>query len=325
MEEQNNCEEQKDCENISHMETILSNPFAKVKETLNFFLKKKNIPHIIFHGNSGSGKHTFVCNFINNIYHFDKKIIKTNVMFVNCAHGKGIKFIREDLKFFAKINIQCNSGILFKTIVLINADFLTIDAQTALRRCIEIFSYNTRFFIIVENKHKLLTPILSRFCEIYVPETLEIIEEEGCEIMRESTAMNPFSGMNWRKMAKLEEGCVGESLNLHQLNLNKKMNFIEHENNVEKIIENVFSEYDFKDFKNNETLIRLSNVLYEKGISCWAFIKYLKKYKKIVFKNNFVFRMNEIEKITDILMEYDAVKSEFKCEKLLFYYIFNFI
>jgi DNA polymerase III delta prime subunit len=36
---------------------------------------------------------------------------------------------------------------------------LTIDAQSALRRCIEQFSFNTRFFIIIENKHKLLKPI----------------------------------------------------------------------------------------------------------------------------------------------------------------------
>ena len=45
-----------------------------------------------------------------------------------------------------------------------------MDAQSALRRCIELFSHNTRFFIIVEDKYKLLKPILSRFCEIYIPE-----------------------------------------------------------------------------------------------------------------------------------------------------------
>ena len=96
--------------------------------------------------------------------------MKSNIILVNCAHGKGIKFIRDELKFFAKSNIQSNQGILFKSIVLLNADFLTMDAQSALRRCIELFSMNTRFFIIVENKNKLLNPILSRFCEIYIPE-----------------------------------------------------------------------------------------------------------------------------------------------------------
>ena len=144
-----------------------------IQKKIDFFLKTNKIPHIIIHGSSGTGKRTIVYNFINKIYNHDKHKIKTNVMYVNCAHGKGIKFIREELKLFAKSNIQSNSGVLFKTIVLLNADFLTIDAQSALRRCIELFSYNTRFIIIVENKNKLLNPILSRFCEIYVPEYIK--------------------------------------------------------------------------------------------------------------------------------------------------------
>ena len=144
----------------------------KIKSKLQFFLQSGKIPHIIFHGSSGSGKRTILYDFINKIYNSDKYKIKNNVMFVNCAHGKGIKFIREELKFFAKSNVQLNAGIDFKSIILMNADFLTIDAQSALRRCIELFSRNTRFFIIVENKNKLLNPILSRFCEIYVPEHL---------------------------------------------------------------------------------------------------------------------------------------------------------
>jgi hypothetical protein len=143
-----------------------------VKNRLDFFLHSKKIPHILFHGPSGTGKRTIVNQFLSNIYGHDKQKMKSNIMFVNCAHGKGIKFIREELKFFAKSNIQFNCGVMFKTIVLLNADFLTIDAQSALRRCIELFSFNTRFFIIVENKHKLLNPILSRFCDIYIPETI---------------------------------------------------------------------------------------------------------------------------------------------------------
>ena len=91
-------------------------------------------------------------------------------MYVNCSHGKGIKFIRDELKFFAKTHINSNGGNTFKSIVLLNADKLTMDAQSALRRCIELFSHNTRFFIIVEDKYKMLKPILSRFCEIYIPE-----------------------------------------------------------------------------------------------------------------------------------------------------------
>ncbi len=144
-----------------------------IQEKLDCFHRTNRIPHIIFHGESGSGKKTTVFNFIKKIYNHNESNIKNNVMFVNCAHGKGIKFIREELKFFAKTNVHFKSGIWFKIIVLINADYLTVDAQSALRRCIEQFSNNTRFFIVIENKNKLLTPIVSRFCEIYIPLTIE--------------------------------------------------------------------------------------------------------------------------------------------------------
>ena len=142
----------------------------EIIEKLEFFHKSHKIPNLIFHGPSGCGKKTVVHNFLNLIYNGNKDKIKDFVMNVNCAHGKGIKFIRDELKFFAKIHINSNGGDIFKSIVLLNADKLTMDAQSALRRCIELFSHTTRFFIIVEDKYKLLKPILSRFCEIYIPE-----------------------------------------------------------------------------------------------------------------------------------------------------------
>ena len=143
-----------------------------IKEKLEYFHSIHKIPNIIFHGPYGSGKRTIVNSFIQTIYNNDKERIKTFVMNVNCAHGKGIKFIREELKFFAKTHINSNGGDIFKSIILLNADKLTMDAQSALRRCIELFSHTTRFFIIVEDKYKLLKPILSRFCEIYCPEPM---------------------------------------------------------------------------------------------------------------------------------------------------------
>ena len=148
------------------------NIHENIREKLNYFQEIHKIPNILFHGPTGSGKRSIVNEFIHKIYNDDREKIKTFVMYVNCSHGKGIKFIREELKFFAKTNINLKDGEIFKTIILLNADKLTIDAQSALRRCIELFSHSTRFFIIVEDKYKLLKPILSRFCEIYVPEPI---------------------------------------------------------------------------------------------------------------------------------------------------------
>ena len=114
-----------------------------IKEKLDYFHKIHKIPNIIFHGPTGSGKRTIISEFVNKIYDNDREKIKLFVMFVHCSQGKGIKFIREDLKFFAKTHINSNYGNNFKSIVLLNADKLTMDAQSALRRCIELFSHNT--------------------------------------------------------------------------------------------------------------------------------------------------------------------------------------
>jgi DNA polymerase III delta prime subunit len=141
-----------------------------IKEKLKYFHSIHKIPNIIFNGPNGSGKSTIMNEFISLIYDNNKEKIKDFVMYVNCAHGRGIKFIRDELKFFAKTHIHSNGGDTFKSIVLFNGDKLTMDAQSALRRCIELFSHNTRFFILVEDKYKLLKPILSRFCEIYISE-----------------------------------------------------------------------------------------------------------------------------------------------------------
>jgi len=216
----------------------------KIREKLHSFYVSNRIPHIIFYGSSGSGKQTIVYDFLKEIYHGNEQKIKANVMFVNCAHGKGIKFIREELKFFAKTNVQFNSGIWFKTIVLLNADHLTMDAQSALRRCIELFSHNTRFFIIVENKHKLLNPILSRFCEIFVPEYVD---------------------------------ASGNTMNLHQWQIQQTYSFgsvIETEQ--QRFLEDVFLEKTKKDL-NHKKMVDLAALFYENAISSLDLIHWFRR------------------------------------------------
>lgn len=143
-----------------------------IKEKLDTFILSKKIPHILFHGECIKSNIENMRYLLNNIYH-TKEDEKTNTIYVNCAYGKGIRFIREQIKFFAKANILINknnsvNSSNFKSIILVNADFLTMDAQSALRRCIELYSHTTRFFMVVLDKDSIIKPILSRFCDIYV-------------------------------------------------------------------------------------------------------------------------------------------------------------
>jgi DNA polymerase III delta prime subunit len=72
--------------------------------------------------------------------------------------NQNIKFIRENLRFFAN-TISHKNITNFKSIILLNADSLTLDAQSALRRSIEIYNH-TKFFIVTANKSKIIKPII---------------------------------------------------------------------------------------------------------------------------------------------------------------------
>lgn len=205
-------------------------------DKLNFFIDYKKIPHIVFHGPYGTGKRTILNYFIEKVYDNNIKYIKDYVMYVDCAHGKGIRFFRDQLKFFAKTNIQ-NKSNLFKSIILFNADKLTTDAQSALRRCIEKYSHNTRFFIIAENKNLLLNPILSRFCSIYIPQP------------------------------KIND----EYMNLYNLQFGQYNNKIIRKNDsrLKKYIK------DKKNYQSLNSCIKLATTLYNKGYSCLDLMNYV--------------------------------------------------
>jgi hypothetical protein len=139
----------------------------QINKRLDDFIITNQVPNILFHGICMKTNTLIIESFIHKLYN-TKDAIKKYVMYVNCGHCKGIRFIRDELKFFSKTNINNHSGLFFKSVVLLNADKLTVDAQSALRRCIEIFSHTTRFFVAVEDKYKLLKPILSRLCELHI-------------------------------------------------------------------------------------------------------------------------------------------------------------
>ncbi len=284
-------------------------------EKLNYFIKCKKIPNIIFHGLSGTGKYTILSNFLLQVYDNDVLKVKANTMMVNCSHGKGIKFIRDELKFFAKTNIESNFNALFKSIVLLNADSLTIDAQSALRRCIELFSKKTRFFIIIENKHKLLNPIISRFCEIHVPEIKE--EEKEKEEGKE-------------KEEKEEKG-KGD------INLHKQKIYCMYKNNTKdknyRFLQ-ILKKYDFLDTRNDFIIhiIILSTELYNNGFSAIDIINNISELYRMKQKQKEKIEI-EIEKekekkedkgeeeeeedINNITLYFYKLKYEFRSEKML--------
>ena len=104
------------------------------------------------------------------------------------------------MRFFAN-TITHKNITNFKSIILLNADSLTLDAQSALRRSIEIYNH-TKFFIVTANKSKIIKPILSRFSEIYCNEknmnvhNIRVLTIGGKYIWEESGDINCILSSN---------------------------------------------------------------------------------------------------------------------------------
>jgi hypothetical protein len=271
---------------------------------LDVFIKNRKIPNIIFYGPHGSGKTYILNRFIHSIYGGDKNAIKNYVMKANCAHGKGIRFIREELKFFAKTNIDMKEGAIFKSVILTNADKLTIDAQSALRRCIELFSSSTRFFIVVENKDSLLKPILSRFCDIYIP-------HPSIETVITSVNLHTYLAdkvCNTNKITKPRENLLSELITIHPSFLRRAPD------SSSSSSSSSYPPDDTYTCKHYEKILDLSVSLYEQGYCGLDIIDFIHKHPDI----------HDIRRY-EMLIMFDKVRKEFRNEKLLLFYFLHFI
>ena len=259
-----------------------------IYKSLEYYKKTKNVPNILFHGESGCGKKTIVKKFVDSLYSNADDRTKY-VLVVDCIITNGIKFIREDLKFFAQSQINAKDGVSLKSIILLNAGQLTYDAQSALRRCIEQFSSTTRFFIIIEDKTKLLKPLLSRFSEIFVP--LPFVNNQNYNLYQyKKKSQDAYKNYNYRRYIWLKNYFKNHPTTpdniLSQVNIliDKGYNAIEFDGYVKK-------------HKTMDEKIIIVSLLFEK------IRKEIKSEKLLLlnYLNNFFLRSNEhLENILDM-------------------------
>ena len=293
-----------DKNNATDKDNITYHPDIKAK--LDFFLSTGKIPHIIFHGPNGSGKRTIVHNFISDIYQHNKELIKSYVMYVNCAHGKGIKFVREELKFFAKTHVNVEGNGNFKTIVLLNANELTIDAQSALRRCIELFSHTTRFFIVVQDKYKLLKPILSRLCEIFVYEPVIKVKKMNLHAYNVQKSFNIPSGDT--KMYTYFDSIISPIK--QKITGQEEAALASMPSALAPVQQQALADTDLQ-----QEIMQLTLNIYEKGYSGLDLMKYIEKHYT---------DLDDIQKY-QMLLVFNNCKKEFRNEKLFILFILNFM
>jgi replication factor C small subunit len=131
-----------------------------ITERLKHYIAKDDLPHLLFAGPAGVGKTTSAVAIAKSIYGEEWR---ENFLELNASDQRGIDVVRDRIKNFARSSF---GGHDYRVIFLDEADALTNDAQSALRRTMEQFSNNTRFILSCNYSSRIIDPIQSR-CAVF--------------------------------------------------------------------------------------------------------------------------------------------------------------
>jgi len=125
------------------------------KKIIKSWVDSKEIPHLLFLGPPGSGKTSLANIIINNII-----INPLNVLSFNGSSKRGIDIVREQIEEFLSSQVQIPDNI--KIVFIDEFDYMTGDAQAALRNIMETYYKSGRFLLTANFETKINDAILSR-------------------------------------------------------------------------------------------------------------------------------------------------------------------
>ena len=146
----------------STLDTYIGND--QLKSKVGVYLESGDLPHLLLYGKAGTGKTTLAKLLVNNI--------ECDYLYINASDENSVDTVRNKVRQFA-------STVGFKDlkiIILDECDYITPNAQAALRNLMETFSKHCRFILTCNYVERIIDPIQSR-CQIF-----EIIPPSKTEV-----------------------------------------------------------------------------------------------------------------------------------------------
>ncbi|KAF9781962.1 hypothetical protein IL306_012384 [Fusarium sp. DS 682] len=184
-------------------------------------LQSSNLPHMLFYGPPGTGKTSTVLALAKELY--GPEMMKSRVLELNASDERGISIVREKVKNFARMQLTNPAPGYkdkypcppFKIIILDEADSMTQDAQSALRRTMETYSKITRFCLICNYVTRIIDPLASR-CSKFRFKSLD-----------QSNAKRRLEEIAEKEGVPLENGAVDALIMCSEGDLRKAITFLQ--------------------------------------------------------------------------------------------------
>lgn len=182
-------------------------------------------PNLLFYGPPGTGKTTTIINLINEYQLKHNGISKVNVIHLNASDERGIDIIRNQINQFVKSKNLFESGLKF--VILDEVDYMTKNAQQALKYLLQLTTYNVRFCLICNYISKIVESLQNEFICVrfnQLPKkdiynfVKNILEKENIELS--SSAIDTIQ--------TIYKSDIRSMINFIQLNQNLTVNYEEH-------------------------------------------------------------------------------------------------
>jgi len=161
------------------LDTYIGNEHLKSKVSI--YLESGDLPHLLLYGKAGTGKTTLAKLLVNNI--------ECDYLYINASDENNVDTVRTKVKNFA-------STVGFKdmkVIILDECDYITPNAQAALRNLMETFSKHCRFILTCNYVERIIDPIQSR-CQsfqIIPPSKTEVAKHLHSILIQENIMDSP--------------------------------------------------------------------------------------------------------------------------------------
>jgi len=165
-----------------NLDTYIGN--EHLKDKVSAYLESGDLPHLLLYGKAGTGKTTLAKILVKNI--------ECDYLYINASDENNVETVRTKVKNFAS-----TMGFKdYKIIILDECDYITPNAQAALRNLMETFSKHCRFILTCNFVERIIDPIQSR-CQSFqiIPPSKKEVAKHTHDILLKENVMSDMNDL----------------------------------------------------------------------------------------------------------------------------------